>query len=178
MTIVFQIHAYSKLAILSLVFFITIVFGSGCGVYSFTGASIPPEAKTISIQFFPNKAQLVVATLSPVFTETLQDQFQNQTTLNLIERNGDLTLEGEITEYSVRPAAIQSNQTAALTKLTVTVNVRYTNRFEPDKDFEQKFSQFIEYPAESDLNAIQDDLLVTITQMLSTDIFNKAVINW
>ena len=170
--------ANSKLTISFVVLFISLLFGSGCGVYSFTGASIPPEAKTIAIDFFPNKAQLVVATLSPLFTETLQDQFQNQTTLDLVDRNGDLNLEGEITEYSVRPVAIQGDQTAGLNKLSVTVNVRYSNKFEPDKDFEQKFTQFLEYPSDSDLNSIQDDLITTITEMLATDIFNKAVINW
>ena len=157
---------------------VTLAFASGCGVYSFTGASIPPEAKTITIKFFPNKAQLVVATLSPIFTETLQDQFQNQTTLDLVDQGGDLVLEGEITDYRVQPVAIQGDQTAALNKMSVTVNVRYFNKFEPDKDFEQKFTQFVEYPSDTDLVAEQDDLLTTITTMLATDIFNKAVINW
>jgi len=32
---------------------------AGCGVYSFTGASIPPDAKTISIAYFVNNAQYV-----------------------------------------------------------------------------------------------------------------------
>jgi len=151
---------------------------SGCGVYSFTGASIPPEAKTVSIQYFPNKAQLVVATVSPVFTETLQDQFVNQTNLEMVERNGDLAIEGEIVEYRTRPVAIQGDQTAALNRLTLSVNVRFINRFEPDKEFEQKFTQFIDYPSEQDLNTIQGDLILTLTEMLATDIFNKAVINW
>ncbi|MEJ2595150.1 MAG: LptE family protein [bacterium] len=157
---------------------ILLMVQSSCGMYSFTGASIPPEAKTVSVQFFPNKAQLVVATLSPTFTETLQDQFQNQTTLDLVDRNGDLALEGEITDYRVTPSAIQGDQTAALNKLTITVNVRFTNKYEPDKDFEQKFTQFIEYPSDTDLTAEQDNFIETITDMLATDIFNKAVINW
>ena len=155
-----------------------VVSVSGCGVYSFTGASIPPEAKTVSIQYFPNKAQLVVATVSPVFTETLQDQFVNQTNLEMVERNGDLAIEGEIVEYRTRPVAIQGDQTAALNRLTLSVNVRFINRFEPDKEFEQKFSQFIDYPSEQDLNTIQGELILTLTEMLATDIFNKAVINW
>lgn len=154
------------------------VFISACGAYSFTGASIPPEAKTVSVQFFPNKAQLVVATLSPVFTETLQDQFVNQTTLNMIERNGDLALEGEVVDYTTRPVAIQADQTAALNRLTISINVRFVNKYEPDKDFEQKFTQFIDYPSESDLNLIQGELIITLTEMIATDIFNKAVINW
>ena len=152
---------------------------SGCGgLYSFTGASIPPEAKTVSVQYFPNKAQLVVATVSPTFTETLQDQFVNQTTLEMVERNGDLAFEGEVVDYRTSPIAIQGDQTAALNRLTLSINVRFVNKFEPDKDFEQKFTQFIDYPSESNLVAIQEELILTLTEMISTDIFNKAVINW
>ena len=109
-------------------------------VYSFTGASIPPEAKTVSVQFFPNRAQLIEPTLSPIFTEALRDQFVNQTNLEMIDRNGDLALEGEIVDYKTSPVAIQGDQTAALNRLTITVNVRFVNKYEPDKDFEQKFS--------------------------------------
>ena len=99
---------------------------AGCGVYSFTGASIPPEAKTISIQFFPNRAQLVEPTLSPLFTDALRDQFVNQTNLELVDRNGDLAFDGEIVEYRTSPVAIQGDQTAALNRLTIGVNVTCT----------------------------------------------------
>lgn len=154
------------------------LFFSGCGVYSFTGASIPPEAETVSVKYFPNKAQLVVAVVSPTFTETLQDQFVNQTNLEMIERNGDLALEGEIVDYRTSPVAIQGDQTAALNRLTLSINVRFVNRFEPNKDFEQKFTQFIDYPSDADLNSVQGDLIESLTEMIATDIFNKAVINW
>lgn len=176
---IFEKHIrFIKMPYLGLAFIAMLLFSSGCGVYSFTGASIPPEAKTVSVQYFPNKAQLVVAIVSPTFTETLQDQFVNQTTLEMVEKNGDLSLDGEITDYRTTPVAIQGDQTAALNRLTLTVNVRFVNKFEPDKDFEQKFTQFIDYPSEEDLNSIQGDLILTLTEMISTDVFNKAVINW
>lgn len=166
-----------RLKSIILLFLVSSVF-AGCGVYSFTGASIPPEAKTVSIQFFPNRAQLIEPTLSTLFTEALRDQFVNQTNLTMIDRNGDLALEGEIVNYSTRPMAIQGDQTAALNRLTIEVNVRFINRYEPDKDFEQKFSQFIEYNSEADLNANLASYIDAINEMLTTDIFNKAVINW
>ena len=154
------------------------LLNTGCGVYSFTGASVPPEAKTVSVQFFPNKAQLVVATLSPIFTQALQDQFVNQTNLEMVERNGDLAFDGEIVDYRVTPVAIQGDQTAALNRLSITVNVRFVNKYEPDKNFEQKFTQFLEYDSEMNIQAIQAELIETITEALAVDIFNKAVINW
>ncbi len=151
---------------------------SSCGVYSFTGASIPPEAKTISVLYFPNKSPLVEPTLSPLFTDGLRDKFIGQTNLEMVERNGDLAIEGEIKEYNTKPIAIQGDQTAAMNRLTIGINVRFVNRLEPDKDFETKFTQFKDYASNEDLNAIKADLFEELIDMLTDDVFNKAVVNW
>ena len=108
---------------------------SSCGIYSFSGASIPAEAKTVSVQYFPNNAQLVNPLLSNTLTNALNDIFVNQTTLQSVAQNGDLALEGEITGYSTSPIAITGNQTAAMNRLTVTVNVRFTNKYDESKSF-------------------------------------------
>lgn len=151
---------------------------SGCGVYSFTGASVPPEAKTISIGFFTNKAKLVEPTLSPIFTDILRDRFTTQLNLDMVDRNGDLDLQGEITNYETKPVAIQGDQTAALNRLTITVKVRYTNKYEPDKDFEQTFTEFADYSSTQDFNTVKDELVQLISNALADDIFNKCVVNW
>ena len=151
---------------------------NGCGIYSFTGASIPAEAKTISVQYFQNNALLVEPLLSDEFTNGLRDRFMNQTTLNMVNQNGDLTFEGEITDYRTMPVAIQSDQTAALNRLTITVNVRFTNKFEESNNFETKFTQYKDYPSEQDLNAVKQTLITEIVEMLVDDIFNKSVVNW
>lgn len=151
---------------------------TGCGVYSFTGASIPAEAKTVSVAYFPNNANLVQPMLSSVLTNTLRDYFMNQTSLAEVENNGDLAIEGEITDYVTAPTAITGDQTAALNRLTVTVNVRFFNKYDESKNFEQKFSQYEDYSSTLDLNAVQDQLMETIAEKLCEDIFNKAVVNW
>lgn len=151
---------------------------SGCGIYTFSGASIPAEAKTVSVQYFPNNAQLVNPLLSNALTNALNDMFVNQTTLQSVPQNGDLALEGEITGYSTSPIAITGNQTAAMNRLTVTVNVRFTNKYDESKDFEQRFSQYQDYPSGQDLSAVQDILVEQIIEDLCQDIFNKAVVNW
>ncbi len=151
---------------------------SSCGIYSFSGASIPAEAKTVSVQYFPNHAQLVNPLLSNNLTNALNDMFVNQTTLESVAQNGDLAIEGEITGYSTSPMAITGNQTAALNRLTVTVNVRFTNKYDENTNFEQSFSQYQDYPSNQDLNMVQDALLETIINDLCQDIFNKAVVNW
>lgn len=150
---------------------------TGCGIYSFTGASIPAEAKTVSVQHFPNNANLVNPVLSDMITNTLRDYFMNQTTLDGVNDNGDLAIEGEIIDYKTSPTAITGDQ-AALNRLTITVNVRFYNRYDESKNFEQKFSQYEDYPSSQDLNSIQDNILDNIVQKLCEDIFNKAVVNW
>lgn len=151
---------------------------NSCGIYTFSGASIPAEAKTVSVQYFPNNAQLVNPLLSNTITNALNDMFVNQTTLQSVAQNGDLALEGEITGYTTAPIAITGNQTAAMNRLTVTVNVRFTNKYDESKNFEQSFSQYQDYPSNQDLSAVQDVLVEQIVQDLCEDIFNKAVVNW
>ena len=150
----------------------------GCGIYSFSGASIPAEAKTVSVDYFPNHAQLVNPLLSNNFTNALRDAMTNQTTLDMVESGGDLAFEGEITDYTTVPVAITSGQTAAMNRLTVTVKVRFSNRIDETKDFESNFSRYEDYPSDQDLNSVQESLTATIIEQLVEDIFNKALVNW
>ena len=148
-----------------------------CGIYSFSGASIPAEAKTVSVDYFPNHAQLVNPLLSDNLTTALRSAMTSQTTLDLIESGGDLAFEGEITDYRTTPVAI-TGQTAAMNRLTITVTVRFSNRIDDSKDFEQSFSRYEDYPSDQDLNSVQETLTTTIVDQLVEDIFNKALVNW
>ncbi len=159
-------------------FLIMLLALSGCGIYSFTGASIPPEAKTVAVLYFPNHAQLVNPTLSTEFTDALRNAVMNQTSLEMIESNGDLVFEGEITDYNTTPVAITATQTAALNRLSVTVNVRFINTIDETKNFESKFTHYEDYPSEQDLNSVQETLTPTIIDAIVEDIFNKALVNW
>lgn len=150
----------------------------GCGIYSFSGASIPPEAKTVSVQYFPNQAPLINPTLSNDFTTALRDAMMNQTSLDMVESGGDLAFEGEITDYRTTPVAITTEQTAALNRLTITVNVRFVNVFDESKNFETKFTHYEDYPSEQELTSVQETLTSGIIEALVEDIFNKALVNW
>lgn len=164
----------AKIAILVLAL---AVVCQGCGIYSFSGASIPAEAKTVSVDYFPNHAQLVNPLLSDNLTTALRDAMNSQTTLDLIETGGDLAFEGEITDYRTTPVAI-TGQTAAMNRLTITVKVRFSNRIDDTKDFEQSFSRYEDYPSNQDLMSVQEALTATIVEQLVEDIFNKALVNW
>lgn len=151
---------------------------SSCVSYSFTGASIPPEAKTISIQYIDNQASFVVPTLSESFTTALKDRFSSQTSLVLVRENGDLQIEGYITDYSTSPQAVTSDEKAAINRLTITVKIEFINLIEPDKNYETSFSRYNEYPSSQDLVEVQDAQIEIINEMLVDDVFNKAVVNW
>ena len=150
----------------------------GCGIYSFSGASIPPEAKTVSVLYFQNQAPLINPTLSNDFTTALRDAVMNQTSLDMVESGGDLSFEGEIVDYRTTPVAITSGQTAALNRLTIVVNVRFVNVFDESKSFETRFSHYEDYPSEQELTSVQDGLTSVIIEALVEDIFNKALVNW
>lgn len=146
--------------------------------YSLDGASIPIEAKTISVTFFANNTTLGSPSISQKFTEKLRDMVSTQTRLALMKQNGDLQFEGAITDYNISPVAIQSTDQAALNRLTITVNVKYTNKFDATKNFEQAFTRFADYKTSSSLSSEEDKLLIEINRQLTEDIFNKAFNNW
>ena len=151
---------------------------SSCGIYSFTGASISPEVKTVSVQYFPNRASTIQPTLSQVFTEKLKDYFIKQTNLNLINNGGDLDFNGQITKYEVKPIAILANESASQNRLTISVMVNFENTFDENKNFEQQFSRYSDYPSSESLSSVEDGLIEQISNELAEDIFNKAVVNW
>lgn len=168
--------AFRSLLLMSVVWYLTSL--SGCGVYSFTGASISPEVKSVSIDFFPSYAPLAPANMSQTFTEALRDLFVSRTNLDLLTKNGDIHFEGYVSSYQTRPVAIQGNETAAKNRLTVTVNVTYNNTKDEVKSFEKAFTRFTDYDATQNLTDVEQTLIEEINEQLILDIFNEAVVNW
>lgn len=170
-----------KLTSISVILIFATIFLESCKIsYSFTGASISPDIKTVSIKTFQNNAPLAQPTLSQSFTESLKDIFITQTNLTLIEKGGDLQFEGKITGYNVTPVAIQGNQvsTASLNRLTITVLVKFINTKDEKQNFEQSFSRFADFDASKNLASVENELIKDINSQLSQDIFNRAVTNW
>lgn len=146
--------------------------------YSLKGTTIPEEAKTVSVGFFANNTTLGAPSLSQRFTEKLRDVVSSQTRLALLSNNGDLQFEGYIADYNVAPVAIQSTDLAGLNRLTISVSVKYSNRFEADKNFEQTFTRFADFKATESINAKEADLVQEIYRQITEDIFNRAFNNW
>jgi hypothetical protein len=149
-----------------------------CGIYSFTGASIPSEAKTVSVQYFNNKAATVQPSLSQVFTERLKDMFLEQTNLTLSENESDLSFSGYISKYQIKPMAIKANETAGKNRLTIAVKVTYNNSLDSENNFEHTFSRYRDYDSAQNISDIENTLIEEITNELAEDVFNKAFVNW
>ncbi len=162
-----------------LIFLAIIVAISSCKMrYGFKGITIPPEAKTISVGFFQNNSAMANPTESQKFTEKLRDMVSSQTRLALVRQSGDLTFEGYISDYNVTPVAIQSSDQAALNRLTISIMVKYTNKFDQNKNFEQIFTRFNDYSSSQTLSTVENGLMEEINRQITEDIFNKAFNNW
>lgn len=146
--------------------------------YSFSGVNISPEVLTYSVDYFPNRAPIVQAQLSQLFTEALMDKIQGNTSLNLSNDGGDVSFSGEITGYATRPTAITSQETAARNRLTITVRVKYANQIEPDLDYDTSFSRYEDYDASQNLTDVENELIELIVENLIEDIFNRAFVSW
>ncbi len=145
---------------------------------SLSGATIPLEAKTISVGFFANNSSLAPPVLSQQFTEKMRDVVSQQTNLALIKNNADLQFEGYISDYNVAPISIQSNDQAAQNRLTISVSVKYSNRFDVTKNFEQTFTRFADFNSSQTLSSVENGLITEINRQLTEDIFNRAFNNW
>ncbi len=155
-----------------------VVMLSSCGFYSFSGTSIPLEVKTFSVSFFENNASINSPLLSQTLTEGLKQKFISETNMSITEKEGDFDFSGEITNFTVSPASAQSSDVATLNRLTIVANVKLVCKSDPKLSFEQSFSNFKDFDATQDFNAVENELVEEISDMLIQSIFNKAAINW
>lgn len=151
---------------------------TACGIYSFSGTSIQPDVKTVTINYFEYSALKVNPTLSSQLTEGLKDKFRKMTRLEEVDVDGDLEIEGTVTGYDVRATAITADEVAAQNRLTVTVKIVYTNRKYPEENFDKSFSAFSDFDATQSLDAVEGALTEEIVEKLCEDILNATVANW
>lgn len=169
--------------LLSIAVILIFLISQACGIYSFTGASIPAGAETFQVNFFENQAgsrpgSTVEPGLDRDFTLALQDIILGQTNLNLVNTGGDLVYEGEITQYSITPMTATANLSAAQNRLTMSVNLRYFNSNNEDDDFEKGFSFFYDFPADRQLYDVQNQAHEILFERITQDIFNETLAKW
>ena len=151
----------------------------GCTVkYSLSGASIPPDAKTFSVAYFPNNAPMVAPILSATLTDELTQRFATRTSLVQVEEGGDFAFEGDIIGYSSTTSSVSSGEYALQNRLTITVKVKFINAIDDKMSFNKNFSAYADYDSTKLLNEVESELIPQIVEQIVTDIFQAAASNW
>ena len=156
----------------------TAVFVSCTVKYSLSGASIPPDAKTFSVAYFPNNAPMVAPILSATLTDELTQRFASRTSLVQVEEGGDFAFEGEIVGYSSTTSSVSSGDYALQNRLTISVKVKFTNAIDDKMSFNKNFSAYADYDSTKLLTEVESELIPQIVEQLVTDIFQAAASNW
>lgn len=165
-----------------------LVFISGCTIkvgqrkfsYSFNGAFFG-TAKTASVQYFENRAAMVQPTLALKLTDKLKDKIESQSPLKIVNgSNGDVNFEGSIERYYTEPTAVSGGETATATlnRLTLTIQVKYTNSTDPTFEYDTQFTRYVDYHSDMSLEQAESENLDGLVDLLVEDIFNKAFVNW
>ena len=162
---------------------LSIPFLESCGVYSFSGVNT--TAKTISFVEFYNNTDLGPPTMGQTFTNDIKNYFIQNTNLSVVREEGELQMEGEITDFRLSPISPVATDdpdqinNAASTRLTIMVKVTYINTLDEAMSFKDKtFSFYKDFPNEQNLADVQDAYIKEIFQRIINDIFNASVANW
>jgi len=149
-----------------------------CGIYSFTGTTLSPDLKTITVNNFTLQTAGGPTNLALNFNERLKEYYQRYTSLKVVPNNGDLVLDGTITNYDLIAVAPTASDQAALNRLQITVQARFVNNKDETKNFEQSFSFYQDFPQNQTLTQNEARLVPKILDQLVLDIFNKTAADW
>ena len=149
-----------------------------CGIYSFNGASINEDVKTVKVNYISNKSSLAQPRLSSLMTEQLIDKFQSETNLVITDNDAHVIFYGSIVKYDIKPVSIQNNEIAAQNRLTISVEIEHVNNIDEKLSFKKVFNDYIDFNSNEILSEIEEDLNIEIVNNLIEDIFNEAFMNW
>lgn len=142
------------------------------------GADINPAIKSVSVQYFTNRAIRIEPSLSQSFTDALKSYMESNTKLRVVNTVGDVDFSGDITDYRIESVAISAGDLAAKTRFTITIRVKYTNSIEPDDNFDSSFSRYREFDSTTEFSSVEASLSEEILEEIIEQIFNKAFVNW
>lgn len=168
----------SRAYTLLLILFSLVLTQQGCKVYSFTGANVPPDIKTFSVELFQNTANNGPATLPQVFTDRLKLKFQTEANLRQVNADGDIQFKGAITGYTFTNEAPVAGAVSGLNKLTIVIQVEYTNTKNEKDNFSKSFQRFAQFSASEDITRVETQLIEEINRQLVDDIFQEALVKW
>jgi len=157
--------------------FASLILGlSSC--YSFKGASLDPKLQTIQVSNIRMETAGGPANLTLEINEKLKEYFQRNTSLKINNKNPDLTIEGSIVGYELTPQAPTGDDKAGLNRITLRIQFRLTNRLDEDKNFEQEFSFYQDFPQSQTLTQVEKTLIPKLVDQIILDLFNKIAGDW
>ena len=159
-----------------LVYISLLMYLSSC--YSFKGASLSPDLKTIQIANVRMETAGGPSNLSLTINEKLKEYFQRNSTLKITNQNPDLTIEGTIVGYELTPQAPTSDDKAGLNRLTLRIQFQLTNRLDETKNFDQEFSFYQDFPQNQTLSQVEKTLIPKLSDQIILDLFNKIAGDW
>ena len=151
---------------------------SSCGFYTFSGASISAEIKNIKIGYFINEAENFKVNLDRDITQKLTDFIIEQTDLSVNNNNYEIEINGKIISYDISPISISSNDFANQNRLSISVNIDFKNYINEKENYNQKFTRYVDYKSDQNLEEIESELTDQILEEICIDIFNKTFVNW
>ena len=151
---------------------------SSCGFYTFSGASISAEIKNIKIGYFINEAENFKVNLDRDITQKLTDFIIEQTDLSVNNNNYEIEINGKIISYDISPISISSNDFANQNRLSISVNIDFKNYINEKENNNQKFTRYVDYKSDQNLEEIESELTDQILEEICIDIFNKTFVNW
>ena len=168
-----MIYNCKVLFIFQLLFLLT-----GCGIYSFSGISIPEETKTFTVLKIKSEASLIHPNFINSFTNTLIDKCQQEINLSFVEENPNISFSGRIKKYEIQPVSIQNDETAAQNRLTISIEINYINHLDDSKNFQTTFTDYIDFNSDLIFSNIEDDLNENLINTLLEDLFNMTFMDW
>jgi len=160
--------------------FLLIASISGCKVYSFTGASLPADIKTVQIDQFRNAASNGPALLNQTITDALKTKLITEANLRQVTYDGDVVFKGSLTGYSYSAQAPTAQLQSGVNRLTITISITYENKKYPKDSWKQPvlFSRYSDAPGNQNLSDVEPALITDIVKQLMDDVFNKAFVKW
>ena len=146
--------------------------------YSFSGADIDPNIKTVSISYFDNNSGNGIANMGDLFTDALRDKILRETNLNLVTGKADIEFSGKISQYFFSVQAPTGTETSDIRRITMIVSVDFKNNLTEEDSWTSNFTNITEHSVDVDLTSIEEESVRTINTLLVDDIFNKAFVKW
>jgi Lipopolysaccharide-assembly len=168
-----------KALVTILILSLSLLATNACKVnYSLNGNSVPAEAKTVSVAFFPCNVSIAPADYGQKFTDALRNKFSSQTRLNLVKNNGDLQFEGTVNGYRSEVGTSADANAVATNRFVVSISLKYSNKFDEKKNFERQIEKFVTFPGSKSFANEEKNLIEEINKQLTQEVFNAAFNDW